>query len=389
MAARTDEFAGTVLGSQRVPIDRHIDTDMLRSWFQEQLQQAQDKFAWALTIDDPNAEVPIHQLSGWEAEYYGQMIRSVDKGVNPLADSSEQIAFLDKKVKDYEKGFEGAAAAHLAETSEELVIPPPPEQYELDLLRDLQKQLVMTLSDPEYIRSIEEMGADTFAPLVRTRVDEGVDFLGSDSLRRLADGVDEPDVNPVPGADVPPPPPPLDLTRPGTEGYDFWKSYGSLHNRNQFYREEFNFRGNLFLREYLREVDAKAMKLFQGLDGPADAIDGDNFGYRTSSIYRTLEQMAEDAETANDLNRAADIRAAMDEIEGIVNSTLTEVAVRTDEFSGAAPGSPRSHIDPKSTPKSCGAGCRIRRSRLTTGSWWRRPMKPGNSRPGSGATTSS
>ena len=40
MAARTDEFAGTALGSQRVPIDRHIDTDMLRSWFQEQLQQA-------------------------------------------------------------------------------------------------------------------------------------------------------------------------------------------------------------------------------------------------------------------------------------------------------------------------------------------------------------
>ena len=158
----------------------------------------------------------------------------------------------------------------------------------------------------------------------------------------------EPDAAPVPGrgpaaADRTPP---LDLTRPGTEGYDFWKSYGSLHNRNQFYREEFNFRGNLFLREYLREIDTKAMKLFQGLDGPADAIDGDNFGYRASSIYRTLEQMAEDAETANDLNRAADIRAAMDEIEGIVNSTLTEVAVRTDEFSGAAPGSPRSHIDP-------------------------------------------
>ena len=158
----------------------------------------------------------------------------------------------------------------------------------------------------------------------------------------------EPDAAPVPGrgpaaADRTPP---LDLTEPGTEGYDFWKSYGSLHNRNQFYREEFNFRGNLFLREYLREIDTKAMKLFQGLDGLADAIDGDNFGYRASSIYRTLEQMAEDAETANDLNRAADIRAAMDEIEGIVNSTLTEVAVRTDEFSGAAPGSPRSHIDP-------------------------------------------
>ena len=198
VAARTDEFAGTALGSQRVPIDRHIDTDMLRNWFQEQLQQAQDKFAWALTIDDPNAEVPLHQLAGWEAEYYGQMVQSVDKGVNPLADSSEQIAFLEKKVKDYEKGFD-AAAAHLAETGEELVVPVPPEKYELDLSRDLQKQLVMTLSDPEYILSIEEMGADTFAPLVRARIDEGLDFLGPDSLRPLG------------GGDVPPPLPAADF----------------------------------------------------------------------------------------------------------------------------------------------------------------------------------
>ena len=136
-------------------------------------------------------------------------------------------------------------------------------------------------------------------------------------------------------------PPPLDLTRPGAEGYDFRKAYYSLQDRNLFYRDEFNFRGNFFMREYLREIDTKAMKLFQGLDGPADAIDGDNFGYRTSSIYRTLEQMAEEADAANDVNRAADIRTAMDEIEGIVNSTLTEVAMRTDEFSGAAPWSPR------------------------------------------------
>ena len=198
VAARTDEFAGTALGSQRVPIDRHIDTDMLRNWFQEQLQQAQDKFAWALTIDDPNAEVPLHQLAGWEAEYYGQMIQSLDKGVNPLADSTEQIAFLNKKVEDYENGFKGAAAAHLAETGEELVIPVLPEKYELDLLRDLQKQLVMTLSEPEYIRSIEEMGADTFAPLVRTRIDEGLDFLGPDSLRPLGAGDIPP---PLPAAD--------------------------------------------------------------------------------------------------------------------------------------------------------------------------------------------
>ena len=345
MAARTDEFSGAALGSQRVPIDRHVDTDMLRGWFQQQLDQAQDKFVWALNIDDPNAEVPLHQLAGWEAEYYGQMIQSLDKGVNPLADSSEQIAFLNKKVEDYYKGFEATAAAHLAETGEELVIPVPPERYELDLLRDLQKQLAMTLSDPEYIRSIEEMGADTFAPLVRARIDEGLDFLGPDSLRPLAGGVDEPDLNLVLAADAPPSTPPLDRTRPGTDGYDFWKSYGSLNERNQFYREHFNFRGNFYLREYLREIDNKAMALFQGLDGAADAVGSDNFGYLTSSVYRTLEQMADEAEAAGDVSRAADLRAGMTEIEEIVNGTITEVALRADEFSGAVPWSPRSPID--------------------------------------------
>ena len=42
-----------------------------------------------------------------------------------------------------------------------------------------------------------------------------------------------------------------------------------------------------------------------------------------------------------------------------------------------------------STPQSCGAGCRIRRSRPTRGNWRRTTCKPGNSRPGNGATTSS
>ena len=198
MAARTDEFSGAALGSQRVPIDRHVDTDMLRGWFQQQFDQAQDKFAWALNIDDPNAEVPLHQLAGWEAEYYGQRIQSLDKGVNPLADSSEQIAFLNKKVEDYYKGFEATAAAHLAETGEELVIPVPPEQYELDLLRDLQKQLAMTLSDPEYIRSIEEMGAETFIFPVRGPIDATLDLPGADSLRPLDAGDIAP---PLPAAD--------------------------------------------------------------------------------------------------------------------------------------------------------------------------------------------
>ena len=46
--------------------------------------------------------------------------------------------------------------------------------------------------------------------------------------------------------------------------------------------------------------------------------------------------MAAEAEAAGDLSRADDIRAAMGEMEKMVNSTLAEVAARTGEFSGAS-----------------------------------------------------
>ena len=228
-----------------------------------------------------------------------------------------------------------------------------------------------TLSDPEYFRDAEEMGGDIFAAGAGSPVNPGPDVPEPDSIPPLAGGVDEPDVTPMHGGDVsaPPPPdhavadpsagpgpagpgatrrepPPLDRTAPGTEGYDFRKAYGSLDQRNQFYREEFNFRGNFFMREYLAEIDKKALALFTGLDGSADDIAVDGFGHRTSSIYRNLEEMAAEADTAGKVNSAADLRAAMAEIEAMVDGTLAEVAVRTDEFSGAVPWSPRSPIDP-------------------------------------------
>ena len=341
VAAHTDDFSGVAIGSQRGPINPNIDVDKLRSWLEEQKLAAQQ------AMMDPQTPFEDFQRLSWTQDYYDQMLKALDAGINPLAESSDQVAFIRAgKVEPYKAQFADEIAA--AEAAGDWVLIPPraPDQDQLDLFLELHDGLMATLSDPEFFRSAEEMGGDTFTGAVHSPMDPGPDLPGPDSLRPLADGVDEPDVNPVLGANVPPPSPPLDLTRPGTEGYDFRKAYYSLQDRNLFYRDEFNFRGNFFMREYLREIDTKAMKLFQGLDGPADAIDGDNFGYRTSSIYRTLEQMAEDAEAANDLNRAADIRTAMDEIEGIVNSTLAEVAVRTDEFSGAAPWSPRAPIDP-------------------------------------------
>ena len=341
VAAHTDDFSGVAIGSQRGPINPNIDVDKLRSWLEEQKLAAQQ------AMMDPQTPFENFQRLSWTQDYYDQTLKALDAGINPLAESSDQVAFIQAaKVEPYKAQFADEIAA--AEAAGDWVLIPPraPDQDQLDLFRELHDGLMGTLSDPEFFRSAEEMGGDTFTAAVHSPMDPGPDLPGPDSLRPLADGVDEPDVNPVPGANVPPPSPPLDLTRPGTEGYDFRKAYYSLQDRNLFYRDEFNFRGNFFMREYLRDIDKKAIKLFQGLDGPADAIDGDNFGYRTSSIYRTVEQMAEDAEAANDLNRAADLRAGMAEIEEIVNGTLAEVAMRTDEFSGAAPWSPRAPIDP-------------------------------------------
>ena len=203
--------------------------------------------------------------------------------------------------------------------------------------------------------AVSEPEGDELSALVNQgeSLQESSDLDGT-GARPLADSdnppplaPEQPGADPSPGADSAAPgtaaskrePPPLDLTEPGTEGYDFRKSYGSLHDRNQFYRQEMNLRGNFFMREYLGEIDAKAFELFEKLGGSADEIAIDNYGLRTSSIYDTLEQMAEEAERAGDVDRLADIRTAMEEIEELVQSTLVEVAARTDEFSGAAIGS--------------------------------------------------
>ena len=358
VAAHTDDFSGVAIGSQRGPIDPNIDVDKLRSWLEDQKLAAQQ------AMMDPETPFDAMQRLSWTQDYYDQMVKALDARINPLAESSDQVIFLQiAKVDSHNAQFADEIVA--AENAGDWVLIPPraPDQDQLDLYRELHDGLMGTLSDPEYLRSAEEMGGDAFTAAVHNPTGPGPDLPGPDSVRPPAGGVDEPDVTPVLGGDGPPPPPPdrpaadpggapsrrepnpLDLTEPGTEGYEFRNAYRSLHDRNLFYRDQFNFIGNFSLREYLQEIDRKAFGLFEGLGGSAAAVEADNFNYRTSSIYRTLEQMAEEAEAAGDVNRAADLRAGTAEIEEIVNSTLAEVAVRTDEFSGAALGSQRAPID--------------------------------------------
>ena len=160
LAARADEFSGAALGAQRVPIDSHIDTDMLRGWLDEKLTNTNNKLSEAYNIADPDALMLAVQRAGWEQLYYTQMIQSLDKDISPLATSSEMIAYLRTK---------GSMA-------------------QIELMMQLEAGLVATLSDPMFIRSIAEMGADTFTPFVRARIDAGLDFLEPDSLPLLGAG---------------------------------------------------------------------------------------------------------------------------------------------------------------------------------------------------------
>ena len=370
-ATRTDEFAGTALGSQRLPIDPNIDTDKLRRWLQDQSLAAEQDFAAAMSANDQAGWT----RASWKRDFYDQALKSLDAGMNPLAESAEQTIFIQaaKVIPENEK-YIAQATADLIELgldpSDFDIIPPrAADQDQLDAYLEFHDDFVEILSNPEFHRSAADVG-DQYTPALHNPGGPGPDQPGPGSLGSLVDGVDEPDVHPVVGADEPPlpdqpvadpspgagpsevggtrsraEPPELYASHPGADGYEFSEAYDSLHKRNVFYRDDFNFRGNFFTREYLHEIDAKARKLFTDLGGAADAVQGDNWGNRTSSIYRALERMAGEADAAGDAGRAADIRAAMAELEGMVDGRMAEVAARTGEFSGAAIGSQRAPID--------------------------------------------
>ena len=359
VAARTDEFAGTALGSQRLPIDPNIDTEKLRSWLEGQMRLAEENFGTAESMEDV-------QRASWTRDYYDQLLKSLNAGMNPLAESSEQTIFIQvTKVDGFNEQYTAQTAAELAalglDPDDFAIIPPrAPDQDQLDVYLALHDGFVETLSDPEFHRSAAEVG-DHYMAALPNAAGPGPDLDGPDSLHPLG-GVDEPDINPVLGGDEPTPPPPDDMvadpppgadpaapggapsrrepnplysTQPGTEGYEFEAAYYSLAERNQYYREEFLFRGNFYMREYLKEIDAEAWRLFESVEGPAGAITGDNFGHETPNIHRALQTMAQEADEAGEASRAAEIRSAIAELEGIVAGKFSEVAARADEFSGA------------------------------------------------------
>ena len=387
-AARTDEFAGTALGSQRLPIDPNIDTDKLRTWLDEQIRAAEDRFAEAtMAGDQPGWEYASHEVT-----FYDQVLKSLEKGMSPLAESSEQTAFVQAtKVMPADEKYIAKTTADLIELGLDPdsfdIIPPRTDAHEqLDAYLEFHDRFVETLSDPEFHRSAAEVG-DRYAPALHGPGGPGPGQPGAGSPGSPGGGVNEPDVHPTLGADDPPlplpalddPPAPGDSptaaigepvadsptgagsseaggtpsrkqpdalysTRPGAETYDFNEAHHSLRDRTGFYRAEFNFRGNFFLREYVQNIDTEALRLLERLEVSTDAITTD-FGRVAPDVYGTLQQMAEHADTVGDASRAADIRSAMAELEVLVDAAIVEAAARTDEFSGTAVGSQRARID--------------------------------------------
>ena len=206
-------------------------------------------------------------------------------------------------------------------------------------------------SDADDVENLQHPAstADNLDDLARVEVEEAGYQQVADIYEQPipASAAPEPDAGPVPGAGsaANDRAPPLYQTEPGAEGYDFGQAYGSLHDRNQFYRADSNWRGNIYMREYLSELDAQAAELLTNLGGSTDGIAGDSYGHRTANIYATMQTMLDEAAQAGRLDDVVEIRTAMDRLEALVNTTIIDVAAQSAEFSGAAIGSQRVPID--------------------------------------------
>ena len=187
IAVRANEFPGQALGSQRVPLDADVDIDKLRSWFQEKLADAEARLAAAPAVADSEAEMMAQMLMGDEALYYRRMIGSLDKGANPLTESSEMVAFHRAAADDYHSSLADAAVAS-GSAAPGSAPPQPLTVYKLNLYNELQALLVAKLSDPQFMRSAAVTDVDLFAAHARVPLEAGLDLIEPDTLRLSAAG---------------------------------------------------------------------------------------------------------------------------------------------------------------------------------------------------------
>ena len=143
LANRVDEF--NAISAQG--LDSHIDVDKVTDWLTDKMSDAQRRLGEALEAGDSEAAARLSD----EMTYYDQLLKSVQEGKNPLADSSAQIAYLKQSGKN---GNADAAA-------------------KADAYENFQQLFVDILSDPSYHRSAADMGDTTYAPVHSIRPDLG------------------------------------------------------------------------------------------------------------------------------------------------------------------------------------------------------------------------
>ena len=205
--------------------------------------------------------------------------------------------------------------------------------------------------DDSGAHQLADSDADSASPLSSER---RVSFAEPDGPSASAADTGSPPASGRPLADTTPParsagpaqapatpaPKALEVAEPGTEGFDFGKTYDSLRDRQQYYRDYAKWPGNLAVTESVGAVDGKAAELFQGLGGSLDDLPLDPTS-RTLTIRAELDNMAMRAEAAGDAEQLARIRGAIDELDVFVHDTAVDIAIRADEFPGQALGSQR------------------------------------------------
>ena len=192
IAVRADEVPGQALGSQAVPLDADVDTDKLRSWLQKKKADAEEKFSAAPLVPRTKEEMLAQMLMGDEVLYYDRLIDSLNKGRDPLTESSEMIAYHRVVADDYHSSLADAAAAS-GSSAPGSASPQPLPVYKFNLYTNLQADLLAKLTDPQIMRTAAVADADLFAAPARVPLEAGLDLIEPDTLRLAADG------------DVPPP----------------------------------------------------------------------------------------------------------------------------------------------------------------------------------------
>ena len=187
IAVRADEVPGQALGSRAVPLDADVDTDKLRSWLQEKKADAEEKFNAAPVVPRTKEEMLAQMLMGDEVLYYDRLIDSLDKGRNPLTESSEMVAYHRVVADDYHSALADAAAAP-GSSAPGSASPQPLPVYKFNLYTNLQADLLAKLDDPQFMRSAAVADVDLLAAHARVPLEAGLELLEPDTLRLAAGG---------------------------------------------------------------------------------------------------------------------------------------------------------------------------------------------------------